>query len=316
MTVMEWDQYCGLYNLGPYDVTNSCQYVSNNTAIATVNATGGVTFVSVGSTTITMSITYYHSEPISAEDCGMVEATESENCPVAVKPTVSSIDVTKGVVGSTYSLEITGTGFAQGATVSLSPNTGVTVSGVVVAGATSIFADFAIADTASGGNRRVIVTVMTQSSTDNVNFFVQIPSRITIESQGELITCDPTLCTIDNQPNKCGAYRIATYQLADQNGQAISTEGSVTEFISEWSDQTETTVFEKSAQIGADGRISDLVGFAGTGSSCPINGDGFDRRQKFKVTVNNKSFDLTTKQRLQGQKSLGQYSISITTAVQ
>ncbi len=45
MNVMEWDTLCGQMQLGPYNVTNSCHYVSNNTSVATVNATGKVSYV-------------------------------------------------------------------------------------------------------------------------------------------------------------------------------------------------------------------------------------------------------------------------------
>ncbi|MEW6130731.1 MAG: hypothetical protein AB1757_27115 [Acidobacteriota bacterium] len=318
MTVMEWDQYCGLYNLGPYDVTNSCQYVSNNTAIATVNATGGVSFVSVGSTTITMSITYYHSEPISAEDCGMVEATESENCPVAVKPTVTKVYITDNPNlsakprGAAYDVTIEGTGFAQGATVGFD-TTGISSGTAFVESANKLTATFTIAANASGGNRKVIVTVGTQSSTENVYFFVQIPTKVTEASISSITTCDPTHCTINGQPNKCGAYRTLTYQIWDQRNpaQTVEEEGTVTETVTQWANNSPFVT--KMENINGNGIFADLVAMTTDDSSCPSNGATADLRQMFSVNINGIDYALSTVRRIQMQKSSGVYTITLTT---
>jgi hypothetical protein len=95
MTVMEWDQYNGTYNIGPYNVTNSCDYTSDNTSVVTVNSTGMLTFVNTGSTTVQMSMEYWHSEPISAEDCGLVQLTAYDSAQVAtVRVTFQKADGT------------------------------------------------------------------------------------------------------------------------------------------------------------------------------------------------------------------------------
>lgn len=84
MTVQEYDTYCGQYTLGPYNVTNSVSYSSTNTPVMTVNSTGGVNLISYGNSMVTISLTYYHSDNISAEDCGLFEETMNANCPGAV----------------------------------------------------------------------------------------------------------------------------------------------------------------------------------------------------------------------------------------
>jgi hypothetical protein len=89
MQVMEWDSTCGTLILGPYNVTNACTYMSNNTGVATVNATGGVTLMGLGSTDVVMSITYSHSFASSAEDCSQTEVTENHPCPVAARPKIT-----------------------------------------------------------------------------------------------------------------------------------------------------------------------------------------------------------------------------------
>lgn len=81
MTVQEYDSYCGQYTLGPYNVTNSVSYSSSNTPVMTVNSTGGVNLITYGSATVTMTLGYYHSDYISAEDCGLFYQTMDANCP-------------------------------------------------------------------------------------------------------------------------------------------------------------------------------------------------------------------------------------------
>jgi len=84
LTVNEYESYCGQYTVGPYNYTNYVNYSCDNTSIATVNSTGGVNCIDLGSATITVSFDYYHSDYISAEDCGLFLATASSTAPVIV----------------------------------------------------------------------------------------------------------------------------------------------------------------------------------------------------------------------------------------
>jgi hypothetical protein len=261
---------------------------------------------------VRISLFYYHSDYISAEDCGLFGQTMEEECPGAVRPTVTSVEPPRGVVGLEYGVTIKGTGFAAGASVSA--GSGITVSSVVVGSSTEILATFTIASNAQAGNHQVVVTVAGQSSTDNVNFFVQIPTRVTLESMSGVTTCDPTHCTINGQPNKCGAYRDLVYQVVDQSGNPVQAEGTVTETITEWS--SGAPLPPDSQATDENGRFADLVGIAGADSNCPSNGSGFDRRQKFAAQFGETTFNLTTTNRLQVQKSSGQYTITITTTQQ
>jgi hypothetical protein len=315
MTVSSYESYCGQFTLGPYNVTNSVVYSSTNTSVMTVNSTGNVSFVSWGSSSINMVLFFQHSDYISSEDCGLFDDFVDASCPGMVAPRVTSIDITKGVPGGGYNITITGSGFAAGATVSLDPTSGVTAGGTQVVSSTQIFTEFTVANNASGGDRRVIVTVAGQASTDQVKFFVQIPTKVTRDSQSSITTCDPSLCTINGQPNKCGAFRTLTYQIWDQRNPAQTVEepGTVTEFISQWSDASETTIETQSDDVNANGIFADLVGVTGIGSACPSNGNLADLRQKFSVSINSVSHNLTTRRRIQMSKSSGAYSINIST---
>jgi hypothetical protein len=91
LTVNEWDTYCGQYHVGPYNYTNSVNYSCDNTSVCTVSSGGGVNCVGLGSATITVSFNYYHSDYISAEDCGLFLATASAPAPVSVTPKISGL---------------------------------------------------------------------------------------------------------------------------------------------------------------------------------------------------------------------------------
>jgi IPT/TIG domain len=231
------------------------------------------------------------------------------------KPHISSISPPRGLQGAAYGVTITGTDFAAPVHVSVA-GTGITVSEEQRVNSTEFLATFTIANNATGGNHVVTVTANTLTSDNSVNFYIQIPTLATQDSIAAVTTCDPTLCTIDGQPNKCGAYRTLSYQVWDQSNppQKIEEDGEVTELISEWADATETTIVTKVETVNADGIFADLVGVTGlTGSSCPSNGNLMDRRQKFSVKFNNVSHNLTTKRRLQITKASGQYTIAIST---
>lgn len=231
------------------------------------------------------------------------------------RPHISNISPPHGLQGAAYGVTITGTDFAAPVHVSVA-GTGITVSEEQRVNSTEFLATFTIASNATGGNHVVTVTANTLTSDNSVNFYVQIPTLVTQDSISGVTTCDPTLCTIDGQPNKCGSYRTLSYQVWDQNNppQKIEEDGEVTELISEWADATETTIFTKLGEVNADGIFADLVGVTGLpGSSCPSNGNLMDRRQKFSVKFNNVSHDLTTKRRLQITKASGQYTITIST---
>jgi hypothetical protein len=104
MTLYEYDSLCGCCTMGPY-VASTVRYVnSSNTSVATVNSSGMVTFGNAGNANIVWGVEYYHSDFISAEDCGLMAVETEVLCPVQSKPTVTSLNVsmpsTKNIVNS------------------------------------------------------------------------------------------------------------------------------------------------------------------------------------------------------------------------
>ena len=65
-----------------------------------------------------------------------------------------------------------------------------------------ILATFAIKATAQGGDHAIKVKI--GNLEHGVNFFVQIPTRVAVESESSITQCDPTPCTIQGKPNSCG----------------------------------------------------------------------------------------------------------------
>lgn len=104
MTLYEYDTYCGQFTMGPYLASGVGYIASSNTSVATVTSGGMVTFVNSGSANILWGISYYHSDNISAEDCGLTLVNTEVPCPVQSKPIVNSIQVsmesTKNIVNN------------------------------------------------------------------------------------------------------------------------------------------------------------------------------------------------------------------------
>ena len=92
MTVNEYNNWCGYSSIqyGPYNVTSVVDYSSDNTSIATVNTSGMVSFVSVGSTTIDVVMEVPRLEQ-GPDDCYWVEDMVGDSCPAQ---TISVNDVT------------------------------------------------------------------------------------------------------------------------------------------------------------------------------------------------------------------------------
>jgi hypothetical protein len=112
---------------------------------------------------------YWYSDGLS--ECYLNDFDMTSNGEMAIKPTITSISPSRGVVGSTTRVTINGSGFRSGATVSA--GAGITVT-VVSVTSTRIIADFAISINAGSGNRDVTVTVRGIASTPKT-FFVQTP---------------------------------------------------------------------------------------------------------------------------------------------
>jgi hypothetical protein len=285
----------------------SCDFVSTDTSIATINefCTNFVTGIGSGSV-----LAQGTAAAIPGPHCG--EQTLFTYCSVTIKPHISAISPAAGVPGIAYGVDITGTGFRTPATVSVA-GTGISVSEVVVGSSTEMLATFTIASDATGGNHAVTVTANGQTSDNSVNFYVQIPTTIRQDGIDAITTCDPTRCTIGTQTNACGAYRLVHYTLVDQAnpGQPIEEMATVTELVKDLSVPNDQGT-PKSIPTNEAGAFDDLLAQFKT-TTCPSLGESASVSQTFTATVGNKTFTLTRANRIDYMKSTsGQYSITLT----
>jgi len=132
--------------------------------------------------------------------------------------TVTGISPAQGLIGTTVSnITITGSGFGSSPTVNA--GSGITVT-YISRSNTSITANFAIASTAPVGNSAVVVTTTAGAQLAPVNFYVQIPTSLSVLS----VTVLPDGV---GAPFGCGGnsnYGIKVdvkYQVLDQNTQPI-----------------------------------------------------------------------------------------------
>ena len=278
MTLYEYGSICGCCFTGPYLADGILNIRSDNTSVATVTPGGMVSFISEGSANIVYSIQYWHSTFISSEDCGSEAIDVEVPCPIVVAPTVTSISPARGLQGmSDLSITINGSGFDAGATVDA--GSGITVS-VDQVTPTVILATFTIAPDAAGGNHPIVVTVRNQPSNSNVNFFVQIPTRLRRDSNGGLT----------NEEGGCGVTRLLTYTLLDQGGQPILSDDTIKENLTNYMGPPNTEPDEKTVAMQS-GVFDDRIGY--TIPECPPPFTA-TLTQTFTVTVGMKSYNLTT----------------------
>jgi hypothetical protein len=271
---------------------------------------------------------------MSLNQNGRKESDPSVVCEVVVSPQITSIDPAQGVVGLTYPLTITGTGFTSAAVVNVdqtgSGTTGITVQNIQAAPPSQILCDFQIAQNASPGNHKVTVSVAGQTS-NSMNFFVQVPTRVTINNPGSLVTIDPgpgnivdlSGQTINTVP-VCGAYQNFTYQLADQNGNAIQEQGTVDETVTVVSGPANLDTHTSSAAANEAGQFGDTQGMSEPYPSCPPKGTSITANQTLTATLTlangpSQRFPLTTVHQIVSTKAAGssiQYSFTVTTTTQ
>jgi len=230
-----------------------------------------------------------------------------------VRPKITSLSPTRGLIGRAIDVTINGRGFGTNPTVNVA-GTGITVT-ITSKTNTQINTSFAIASNAGAGNHGVTVTSRGQTS-NTVNFFVQVPSRLARTSISNVIVIDPGPGNIVNAfgqvvaTNVCGAYRNRVYTLVDQQGQPIVADVPVTESFYDYQGPGSTP--QPLTQSTTDGRIGDVLAIFKTYPSCPSNGEGISFRQKFSVTVAGTTFQLSTINFIQMQKSSGTYTINVT----
>jgi len=151
--------------------------------------------------------------------CIPQENPVSSTLQVGVRPKVDGVTPDRGLIGTSNNVTISGRGFRSGALVAID---GGSISGATLQSATSITAVYLIDDNASGGNHRVTVTVNGRASTDNVNFYVQIPTSLNVLSVTNLPDGSGTQ---DGCPTGSFGIKVSIrYQVKDQAGGVIQTD--------------------------------------------------------------------------------------------
>lgn len=188
--------------------------ISPTSAAAIVSPTGtftGTTSVVVrGLATGTATLT----ATISNAD-GSKRTVGTTSFQVVPPPPVIQSITPQGLVGTAVPVTITGSGFAQGATIQA--GTSITVSNVSVSSSTTITATFTIQNSVdAGGSWNVTVTSSGQTSNSKA-FFVQIPTSLSVLSVNTIANGTQYGCT----NTEYGIHIDARYQVRDQNAAAI-----------------------------------------------------------------------------------------------
>jgi hypothetical protein len=247
--------------------------------------------------------------------------------PIDVSPQIGSLEPARGLVGSTTEVLITGKfGSSPNPTVQVA-GTGVTAS-VSRSDSVEIRVNFAVAESATAGNHAVTVKINGQTS-NSVNFFVQIPSKLvrfsypgTTNGYGPLVLTSSTnndVLDLEGNillPNQCGVYRNLAYQIVDQEGQPIVQEGqsitvAVTETFSNYSGVS--TLPGDITRNTSTGLVQDTQYFGKTLPNCLGLNDNETMDQGFKVKIGNTSFPLSTVVHLVRGRFSGIYKIDVTT---
>jgi hypothetical protein len=231
-----------------------------------------------------------------------------------VRPRVTSIEPSRGLIGNTIRVTINGSGFRSGATVSA--GTGISAS-VISITRSQITADFMIATNATGGNHRVIVSpVRGPASIDSVNFFVQIPTslvpfnapNVAPNGIGPLQTpVNGNILGLSGQvlaSNVTGVARNYAFTLADQEGQRIFEGFTFDESFSDYCGTDGSLPSTFSSQVPAN-RILGDINLRAVPYPNELSGyDCFD--QTFLVKIGNTTYTLTPKFHIEVGRKDGQ----------
>lgn len=289
------------YNMGPYTGYVSC---SVDSPIATFDTANGhsttMTGTDAGEANMLAFSRMEESYGWDGRDCydNNNQYLVGEGGVVEVRPFISSIAPNRGPVGGTVSVFIFGNGFKSSSTVAIS-GSGVTASSVSFGSSTQLSAIFQIATDAIEGNHGVTVTT-NNVTTNSVNFFVAIPTKLRRDSISNLI----------DQPGGCGVVRNLSYTVLDQAGQSMDIEATLTETFSNFSGpEGLRPPNETSAQMSG-GTINDTVGYAITDCPPPFTASF---NQGFAVIIGNRTFHLSSSNAIStGRTSSGTKFVDIT----
>ena len=229
-TAQEWRIDCNSFYFyldltgGPWASGNpSLATVTPGGGLVTAGDTGGSTSIIMGPINTNIYIPIFHypvwqcQTQLIHPQCGGT---------VNVKPKITSIAPTRGLIGVTTSVTVNGAGFGGNPTVNA--GTGITVTRGSFSD-TQIQASFAVANNAPAGNHAVTVTTV-QGTSNSVNLYVQVPTRLsapppTLHSYVNQIAthCDGSPLETDPNTPRWGTQDCFLYTLLDQDTPTANT---------------------------------------------------------------------------------------------
>lgn len=298
---------------------------SSDTEVATVDSSGTATALNGGETEITAAWTgrYYYTQPcyyyaaLASSDvepdlpacggCSWYSVSQRPSSKLRVRPKITSLTPSRAMIGSTTNVSIQGRGFGSNPTVVIG-GTGVTYSGSS-GSTTQLSGSFNIAVNGTQGNHTVQVSNKGQTS-NSVNFFVQIPSKIVPldapvapNGIGPLMTpVNEPRRRLDGTPinpaNYCGVYRNYLFFLGDQDNPSQETTFrpfTLDEVFSNYSSPNNLDPpANLSGIIGPGVEIADMQSVGFIYPQCLQPGDNQTFTQKFLVTINGVQYSPST----------------------
>jgi len=197
-------------------------YTSNDPVIATATVDGLVKGRSGGATSIRSSYTdYWYTYSSTLQDCVEHNRTFLRAAQAKVPPHIDSISPTRGLIGASTGVTISGNGFGTNPTVSA--GTGIAVTRGPFSD-TEIQATFAVAGNAPTGNHSVKVTTSQGDSNTDKTFYVQVPTKVSAPAPtvhiftNQIAThCDGSALEYHPNTPRWGTEDCFLYTLQDQN---------------------------------------------------------------------------------------------------
>jgi hypothetical protein len=245
---------------------------------------------------------------------------------VNVAPTITGISPAMGLVGTSVSVTLNGSGF-NGSNLSIQVP-GITPL-VNSSSATQIQATFVIDSNAAGGNHAVTVTASGQTSS-SANFYVQIPSKLSISNYGSLnIITNGNVVDyfgVIRRTNQCGVDDVVALPdvvvaaVKDQQGTTIiGVDFTLTESFSNYtttlSPNPGTPPAESSIQNTSLQPLADIQWIGYTAPTCLASNahEAFD--QSFKVKVSATTYPLSTVYHVERGKYSGTSKVDVTVKI-
>ncbi len=236
---------------------------------------------------------------------------------ITSRPTITSITPNQAVVGSNIDVIISGNGFRPG--LEFVPVQGIVIYDIDVLNSTQISAKFQIAENAAGGNRSIQVKVL-QIVSSGKNFFVQIPTKVRRDEFTNIVIREKRPGDFVNifgettHTNVCGAFRNIKYTLLDQASNPILQELSVSEILTDFipSDPGIPVPQPKNTTTNDEGIFGDQIAVA-YAPPCDVPPFNYTLKQRFKVTVGQSMYNLTTLNDVSVSKTApAQWTINVT----